>query len=131
MIPQAAIQYIKDAVGCICGAAIRVVVMDGCDPLDWSAIGGGGGNSSGPGDLEVACDAEGNRIFIKAIIDDDGNCVFINPTTLEILCAGVDFFPCPPDDNAELIACIKELKECICAPCPEDLDLSKWGINGN
>lgn len=142
MIPQAAIQYIKDAVGCICGAAIRVVVMDGCDPVDWTAIGGGGGGpgggNQGPGDLEVVCDADGNQIFIKTVIDADGNCCFINPVDLSVLVPGVDFFPCPPQDNAELIACVEqmkliigELKDCVCAPCPEGFDPNKWGPNGN
>jgi len=130
MIPQAAITYLKDALGCICAAAIRVVVMDGCNPVDWSAIGGGG--PSGPGDLEVVCDAEGNQIFIKTVTDTSGNCTFINPITMDVLCPGQDFFPCPPSSNADIVALLEEIKSCLCEPCPEGFleeFMNKWSQN--
>lgn len=110
-----ALKIFKDDDGCFKGTALAVCLVDqNGDPVDPGAGGGGG-----IGDLEVVCDkVTGEQIFIKLTTDEDGNCIFTNPATGDVLTPGVDFCPCP-DKTGDLITAIETLIECMCGDCPE------------
>jgi len=108
-----ALKILKDEDGCFKGTAMAVCLVDACgNPVDITAIGGGGG-----ADLEVVCDkVTGEQIFIKVTRDADGECLYTNPATGAVLVAGVDFCPCP-DNSGELLEAINELIACMCGDC--------------